>query len=236
MLPLKNGYKALLIALITGVLIVSVALGASSATLRNYQVDFVEVTGTGTTRTWTYAITANGDESAAMSDWTLTIDDRCGYKFASPPGSAPGARTYATLTSYIMKDGTDFCASHSCQAANYEVHKFIDSAAGQRWITFQNADTPLSSTNPVTHLFQMQVATLDLTDPHIGDTGVSLDTGTGTAALGVISGPVCPPTAVQLVNLTASTGLPTTYWAMLAGIFLALVGFAGLFILRKKIA
>ena len=236
MSTLKPWYKAILIVLLAGTMIVGAALGAGSATLRNYQIDFVEVTGTGPSRVWTYAITASGDESAAMSDWTLTIDDRCGYKFSSPTGSGPGERSYATLTGYIMQDGTNFCDTHTCQEANYEVHKFADTIAEQRWITFQNADTPLASSNPVTHLFQMTIGSLDLSDHRIGDTGVSLDTGTGSAATGVISGPVCPPTAVKLVNLTASSSNTLQYLAVLIGISLAVIGLVGYTIRRKKIA
>lgn len=235
MLILRYSYKAILIAILAGALIVSVALGAGSATLRNYQVDFVEVTGTTNSRVWTYAITANGDESAALSEWTLAIDNSCDFKFLTPASSTPGVRSYTTPTSYVLQGGSDYCASHTCQAAQYEVAKIIDLAAGLRKITFKNPDLALASGNPVTHLFQIGI--ISLGEQRIGDTGVTVDTGgTGGAESGLVFGAVCPPTAVQLVNLTASSSNSTMYLAVLIGIFLAIVGLTGFYILRKKIA
>jgi hypothetical protein len=200
--------RVILIAILLGSIATGVAMAASSASLLNYQVDFVEVTGEGESRVWTYALTSNDNVLADLSSWTLSIDSACGYKFRQPAVPAPGIASYTTPTSYVLQTGqdagTDICSgTYSCQAATYDVVQSLDNSVHQRSINFSNPDQALSSTNLVTHLFQIEIESPS--DHRIGDASVTVDTGTGGIENGQVSGAVCPPTAVQLVNLSASS-------------------------------
>jgi hypothetical protein len=229
--------KAILFAFLAGGVVYGVVLAATSATLRKYQVDFVEVTGVGDSRVWTYAITANGDEDAALDQWTLSIDNSCGYKIF-PRSSTPGVRSYATLGSYILTEGpnagSDVCdgTPYTCAIANYEiVSNVIDPITNLRSITFKNADSPLSAANPVTQIFQVEVR--NITEFRLGDTPVSATAG-GTGESGFITGAVCPPTAVQLVHLKASSSPVTFTIVLIVAVSLAGLGLTGAIIRRKK--
>jgi len=216
--------RVMLIALLMGSIAAGVVLAASSARLLNYQVDFVEVTGEGQSRVWTYAVTASNDVLADLSSWTLAIDSACGYKFRLPTNPSPGSNTYTTITSYILQTGpnagTDVClGTYACQAATYDVLRSLDNSVHLRSITFSNPDQALSSTNLVTHMFQIEIESI--VGHRIGDAIVKVDTGTSGSETGQVSGAVCAPTAVQLVNLSASShpGSPALFiFILVAGI------------------
>jgi hypothetical protein len=212
--------------LILSALFFQLVLAAGSLVLSQYQVDFVEVVRSGTDSYWTYAVTANGDEAQAMEHWTLAVDKNCGYVVAGPAQSTGGARTYSTLTSYINQSGTDVCGpsgSYSCQAANYSVDTGLDASTGLAGVRFYNADTPLSTSNQMTHLFQLHL--VNASETRIGDTRVALMNAASSFESGDLTGAVCPPTAIDLLSLSAGSHPGTS---MLPFLLVALLGLIGL--------
>ena len=221
--------RIFIIAILISAIGVGAAMAASAATLRNYQVDFIEVTGSGQSRFWTYAVTASGDELADMSGWVLSIDSSCGYKFKIPAVLPPVVATYTTPTSYVLQTGpnagTDICSgTYSCQAATYDVSQSVDSGLHLRSLFINNPTQALSATNPVTHVFRIEID--NLTEHRIGDAQATVDTGTGGSETAPITGAVCPPTAVQLVNLSASSNpaSPALFVFLLAAGVVVLAG------------
>lgn len=222
-----HGVIALTAILILGTAVA--ALAAGTTLLNNYQVDFIEVIKNESYTTWTYAVTADGDEATGLSHWTLGLDIRCGYTVVSPTASPVGVRSYTTLTSYVPASGpdagSDICTSvYQCQAASYNVEIGPDATTGVSGIKFQDADVSLAENNPGTHIFQITVANAGET--RLGDTGIAVKVGGGKTGyeVGLISGPVCAPSAVFLSNLNASSNSAVNIQALtIAGSLLALV-------------
>lgn len=197
--------RAILGAVALAILVFGVALAAASITLLQYQLDFIEVTKEGDISTWTYAVTASGDESMPLDLWSLKVDKACGYIVESPDESFGGERTYTTLTAYALQQGpdagVDICAgTYDCQAASYSVYHGYDTITSLFGIKFYNSDLPLSSANPGTHVFQVQVAKPD--EHRTGDAvaGVAVGGAQASVEKGPLTGPVCAPTAVSLVG------------------------------------
>jgi hypothetical protein len=214
--------------------VTSIAWAAQSVILNHYEIDFIEMVGDGTTRLLTYAITADGDEVAPLSEWTLAVSDGCFYKFPSPKPSQPGTRSYKTPDSYILQDSpspVDICADgYQCKIANYEVVQADDPGSNLRKITFKNADVPLSAGNPGTHLFQIVVHN----DYEHRKGNVTVTVGAGGFASGQVLGPVCPPTAVQLVSLTGDSPTSLPLMGGLLGILLIAIALAAALKLRAR--
>ncbi len=206
---MKQFRKAITAAVLLALLTVTASLAASSVILQGYQIDFIEVVKDGDNTIWTYAITADGDETFGLSHWTLDLDLACGYEIVAPAESPAGVNTYFTPASYVPQSGPnagiDICAGlYDCQAASYNIEYGVDATTGISGIKFQEPDPALSASTPGTQIFQITVAS---SDPRIGSVDVAIKTGGGSTGyeIGLIDGPVCYPTALTLANLSASS-------------------------------
>lgn len=207
---MKKFFKPFAAAILLALITATVVLAASSVILQGYQVDFIEVVkdDVNQTTTWTYAITADGDETFGLSHWTLDLDLACGYAIIAPEESPAGTNTYFTPASYTPQSGAnagvDICAGiYNCQAASYNIEYGLDATTGVSGIKFQEPDPALSAENPGTQIFQITVAN---SNPRIGPVDIAIKTGGGSTGydVGTIDGPVCYPTALTLANLHAS--------------------------------
>jgi hypothetical protein len=204
-------------AMLLSLLGFTVALAASTVSLNNYQIDLIEANKVDDQSTWTYAITASGDELQTMSGWTVSIDKNCTYLVTTPlPSTAPD-RSYTTLTSYVLQKGasagSDVCdGTYNCEAASYSVSN-RDPDSNILGVHFSNPDVALGSASPVTHIFQFTL--LKTGDHNVADGPTSLTVSTNSFESGVISSPACPPTAVDLVQLSASSNANfTALWIL----------------------
>jgi hypothetical protein len=178
------------------VTLIAVAAGAAiaradSTTLQGYQVDLVNMQDNGDhTSTWTYAVTSDGDESKALSHWTLEIG-ACYQPIIAPVN---GSR-YTTPT-----DASFGCGStYQCQQTQCTVVHGTDATTGINGIKYEDCTPQLDRNNRQTHIFQFTVHGV----PHrAGYVQAGVKAGTATAK-GQIQGPVCTPTAVSLRALSA---------------------------------
>jgi hypothetical protein len=207
-----------------------------SVTLDGYQVDFIEVIrgaeANFTTSTWVYAITADdGSAPVGMSDWLLEIPT-CGtsryYKLDLPLDGS----TYTTLANYTLQSGpnqgTDICdGTYNCLETSYSVEYGPDVETGLSGVKFTIAPSGdmLSPANTGTHLFSLKFSTQNTVTHYIDDTrnAVSIIDGGNPFTTGLISGPGCAPTAINLVALGANSKagqLASILW-LAAGVALA---------------
>jgi len=202
----KKFWLAWSAVLVLSVLFFQIALAAGSVVLSLYQIDYIEVVKTGNDSYWTYAVTSDGSATEAMEHWTLAVDKNCGYMIYDPIQSPGGERTYNTLTSYVTQAGVDICGatgSYDCQAASYSVDIGVDTSTGITGAKFYNADTPLSGSNQVTHVFQLHV--VNTVETRIGDTSAAVMNAANSFEAGDLTGPVCAPTAIDLLSLSAGS-------------------------------
>ena len=185
------------------------ALAASSTTLLGYQIDSLGFVNNGNgTSTWTYAITANGDEARALSHWTLGIG-AC-YDIVSPVNGSG----YPTVTS-----GFGCGSTYNCQASTCTVVHGNDPTTGITGIKFEDCSPQLDGSSPLprTHIFQF---TVDRVPSLGGDVTVGVKPG-NEIAKGDIAGPACSPSTVALNDFSAS-GLPASAGWLLVAALIAL--------------
>lgn len=237
---MKKLTSPLVAALLLGLLTATTVLAASSVILRGYQVDFIEVVKEGDNTTWTYAITADGDEPYGLSHWTLDLDLACGYSIVAPAESPAGENSYITPSSYVPQSGAyagiDICTSvYNCQAASYNIEYGVDATTGISGIKFQEPDPALSAANPGTQIFQITVAN---SNPRIGAVDLAIKTGGGSTGyeIGTIDGPVCYPTALNLANLSASANSSSLLLTIILSSALAITCTLAYFALRFRLA
>lgn len=214
----------------------TVALAASTAILNDYQVDFIEANHSGNFSTWTYAVTASGDEVQTMSSWTVAIDKNCTYQVTAPLPSVAPARSFSTLTSYVLQKGpsagTDICdGTYNCLPADYSVSN-RDPDSTTLGIHFSNPTAALGSSSPTTHIFQFTL--LKTGDHNVADGATSMTVNDGSYQTGLISAPACPPTAINLVKMSATSHADTTIlWSLGLVAGLCLLVMAGISTRRK---
>ncbi len=192
---MKTGFF-LKIAILTSLILAatfSVASATSPVVLNGYQVDFVGVEMNGNTGTFTYAVTADPSLhpiSQGLSHWTIGVGN-------CPLGNVTIiAGGYDTPTNLpVCSDGT-----YSCLAAHYpQVELGADPTTGVTGLKFGDANNQqLSSNNPGTHIFQVQVKQV------VGTQMVQVGVKTKQGAAGAITGPMCnTPSAVTLSSAGA---------------------------------
>lgn len=198
-----------------------VALAADSVTLLGYQFDLLGFTDNGdNTSTWTYAVTADGDETYGLSHWTLGIGT-C-YDVISP---ADGA-SYTTITDHpLCLDGTYTCIESECTA----VHG-LDPTTGVDGIKFEDCDPQLGDNLLGTHIFQFTVDDVPIEG---GDVDVAAKGG-GGLEVGTITGPACGSTAVKLAGLSVTQTGAEWGTLILALAMLSLGGITGYLLYRSR--
>jgi hypothetical protein len=207
-LKLSGMLSAILVLAFTGL-----ALAGSLANLAGYQIDFLGFVNNGNgSSTWTYAITADGDEDYALSHWALQIG-AC-YNIVSPIDGSD----YTTVTTRPE------CGSGlNCQASTCKVVLGTDPATGISGIKFEDCSPQLDSEPPLprTHIFQV---TLDREASQGWDVKVGVKAAT-QAPTGEITGPACPSTAVALRDFAASGQPASAGWSLAAALItMSLVG------------
>lgn len=228
---MRTWRSASLLAVILLLVSAGLVVAATTITLLGYQIDFLGFTNNpDNTSTWTYAVTADGDEEKGLSHWTLGID-AC---FGSIVAPANGAQ-------YTTKTGAEFgCGTtYNCEAAQCTVVYGIDPTTGVNGIKFEDCSPQLTGNalaagaassgpaaaeaTPRTQIFQF---TVQGQPNEGGPVTVALKPGQNTAE-GTLIGPACKPNAVALREFDASNaGTSPQPYTLLAG---ALVfGLAGI--------
>jgi hypothetical protein len=183
-----------LIAIIAGA---AVARADSTTTLLGYQIDLVSFKDNGNnTSTWTYAVTSDGDESKALSHWTLGIG-ACYRPITTPANGSP----YTTPTDSSLGCGS----SYSCKQTQCTVVHGTDATTGINGIKYEDCSPQLDANNRGTHIFQFTVSGVPNQPSEVQ---VGVKPGNVTAN-GQILGPACSPTAVSLRELSAQPVSPT---------------------------
>lgn len=216
--------KKLTPSLVVAVFVLSfalVALAGSTTNVLNYQIDHLGFVDNGNnTSTWTYAVTADGDEAKqALSHWTLGVG-AC-YDILSPSDDSD----YTTPTA-----GFGCGTTYNCEQTTCTVVHGVDATTGVSGIKFEDCDPQLSAVPPLprTHIFRFTVAGVPSAPANVA---VGLKTGAGQAT-GLVTGPSCGPNAVSIERLTAAQEANTGSLAAWAGgMFLAA---AGLFVWRRN--
>jgi hypothetical protein len=193
-----------------------VAAAASSTTVLGYVIDYLGFVDNGNqTSTWTYAVTADGDEpNQALSHWTLGLD-ACFRDIVAPnPGS------YMTVTS-----GFGCGSTYNCQASTCQVVHGVDPTTGVTGIKFENCTPQLSpsGTLPRTHIFQITLNGVP-SDPGNVDIGLKPGNQIGN---GEITGPSCSPNAVSMQSFAASATAAAVN-PLAVALSVVVVGLAGL--------
>lgn len=214
---------ALLGVLILALSIVGVALAADSVVVEGFTIDFlgVEEMGDGHTTQWTYAVTEREASvtQGGLSHWTLGIAE-CGYQFVDPiPGS-----TYDTDVLAAECGGNPYL----CTAAIYNVvQDDFGTFPGLTGIKFNyDSGDQLNGGDPQhTHIFRISLYT-DTGKYEVGDTDILVKIGGGPDAFekGLITGPVCPSSAVNLVSLGAGKNQLTPAVGLVTFLAVVLVG------------
>ncbi len=220
--------KALLFAAFLTLTTFGVALAADTVIISNYEFKFLGATDNGDgTSTWTYAITADGDEGNrnGLSHWTLGLD-AC-LTVVSPPAGV----TYSTPTNH------PYCSTPgvNCLQGNYPLVEYgPDPTTGVTGIRFGDASnngSDLNRQNPGTHIFEITLAGADTS--LIAPIPVGFKSGLGGFS-NFIDGPICPSvTAISLASFdTAGTaGAPV---AMLTFLVLATLLTLGTILMRQR--
>lgn len=211
-LKLRSLQRGAVIAVAAILLLTGLALAGSSTTLLGYQIDYLSFTDNGNdTSTWTYAVTAGGDEQFDLSHWTLGIE-AC-YDILTPANDAE----YTTLTT-----GFGCGTTYTCEASTCTVKHGLDDTTGVTGIKFEDCEPQLGPEAPLprTHIFQFTVAGVPIQG---GDVDVAVKAGAPTG-VGSITGPACSPTAVALNDFRAETNSFPGLALVAVGIALGLTG------------
>jgi len=231
----QNFTRSIVIALFLAVMLVGVAWAyTNSVVLHNYTIDFlgVEEVDDDTTR-WTYAVTedVNGEQGSGLSHWTLGLG-LCGYQIENPE---PG-------TIYTTIDNLPECAdgTYNCAVADYEVvQDDLGTVDGLYGIKFEFNDVEGKQLEggfpPETHIFQFDLRT-ESGNYLEGDTDalIKIGGGAGNYEIGLIHGPVCPSSAVNLVSFgSTSNGVGGTI-GLFALVTLVVVGSGSIVYSRRR--
>ena len=231
----KFALPLVLLLLLTSVM---TAVAGDYANVLGYEVTFlgaVDNPSNPPTSTWTYAVTADGDEPGALSHWSLTLDLATCAVVVAPAESSLDVPPYAYVTP--TTDPYGFCDQPgiTCVEGCYEEVTYgYDPTTGITGIKFADATNNGSGLEVVnvgdpslTHIFNIELLGVSA--------GAQADVPFGIkapdAATGLITGPVCStPTAITLVPTPASSSatelLPPALFALaatlLVGLYLAL--------------
>jgi hypothetical protein len=220
--------SALLLALLLLLTSVMTAVAGDYANVLGYEVTFlgaVDNPGDPPTSTWTYAVTADGDEPGALSHWSLALEIASCTVVVAPAEASLDVPPYAYVTP--TTDPFGFCDQPgiTCVEGCYEEVSYgYDPTTGITGITFADATDNGSGLEvenlgapSKTHIFAIELLGVSA--------GAQADVPFGlkapTAATGLISGPICStPTAISLVQTPATSGarelLPPALFALAA--------------------
>lgn len=219
---------ALPLALLLLLTSVMTAVAGDYANVLGYEVTFlgaVDNPGNPPTSTWTYAVTADGDEPGALSHWSLALEIASCTVVVAPVEAALDVPPYAYVTP--PTDPFGFCDQPgiACVEGCYEEVSYgYDPTTGITGIKFADATdngSGLEVANPggpsLTHIFNIELLGVSA--------GARADVPFGIkapdAATGPISGPICStPTAISLVQTPATSGaselVPPALFALFA--------------------
>ena len=190
---------------------VMTAVAGDVANVLGYDVMFlgaVDNPGNPPTSTWTYAVTADGDEPGALSHWSLALEIASCAVVVAPAEADLDVPPYAYVTP--TTDPYGYCAQPgvNCVAGCYEEVSYgYDPTTGVTGITFADATDNGSGLEvenmgdpSKSHIFAIELQGVSA--------GAQADVPFGikapTAATGLISGPVCStPTAIALLPMPA---------------------------------
>ena len=184
---------ALVVTLIAIVAGAAVARAESPTPLLGYQFELVDIRDNGNhTSTWTYAVTASGDEAHALSHWTLALG-ACYMPVVTPANGA----SFATLTSTEYGCGSKY----NCEVSQCTVEVGKDPTTNiSNGIKFGNCNPQLEKSNaPRTQIYQFTVDDV----PNQARYVTVADKAGNSTQSGQILGPACSPTAVSLRGLSA---------------------------------
>jgi len=218
---MRTWRSASLLAVILLLVSAGLVAAATTITLLGYQIDFLGSTNNGNgTSTWTYAVTADGDEDKGLSHWTLGID-ACFGPIVAP---ANGAQ-------YTTKTGAEFgCGTtYNCEVAQCTVVHGTDPTTGVNGIKFEDCDPQLGGSTLAAGAAASGPAAVDATSRTQifqftvegatnagGPVNVAVKPGRGTAS-GTLTGPACQPNVVALQNFggssTSAAPAPRTLFA-----------------------
>ena len=205
----RKASGAVVLVSVIALVFVGLALAGSSTEVLGYQIDFLGFQDNNNgTSTWSYAITASGDETAGLSHWVLGIDNCYSNPVIIEPYTTPTGAEFGCGTTYTCQEST-------CQGVEYVDP---DPTTGVTGIKFEECSPQLEKDNPVTHIFQVTVTGVPNQG---GDVQVGVKAGQ-PGATGWVTGPACGPNAITLQSLDARPrqALPVLdYWAPLASCF-----------------
>ena len=227
----KFALPLVLLLLLTSVM---TAVAGDYANVLGYEVTFlgaVDNPGNPPTSTWTYAVTADGDEPGALSHWSLTLDIATCAVVVAPAEASLDVPPYAYVTP--TTDPFGFCdqAGITCVEGCYqEVTYGYDPTTEIMGIKFADATnngSGLEVANPgdpsLTHIFNIELLGVSAGAQADVPFGIKAPDG----ATGLITGPVCnTPTAITLVQTPTSRGavelLPPALFALMATVLVTL--------------
>lgn len=199
--------------------------------LQDYIVDLVGYDINGNQSTWVYAVTYNisstNESPPALSHWTLGMDLTC-YDVVEPAAAETNAYTTPTDPAYGCGD-TYTCAEATYALVEYGKDATLGLVDGIKWADVSSGPQ-IGPSTPDTQIF---VLTVQADEHRIGEVPVGVKYGANNNITGTITGPVCPPNAVQMASVSASSGGWATPILLMAILTFGGLTYVGLRLARK---